>query len=160
VSATKEFITKKIDVVTRQRRAINPYYVYLVGFWIAQPRVLTFGGGAGAASGDARQAATLRLACFGSCTAKYAFRALRLPLWVIVEACLVFEQLFWPLGQLLVWPSSDLALPWLSLLLHDALPSSALGGAWQQLEAPFCLILLASLAPLGVAFLLHAHVPS
>jgi hypothetical protein len=57
---------------------------------MAWPRVLTFGGGAGAASGDAGRAATPRLACFGLRTAKGAFKALRLPLWVIVEACLVF----------------------------------------------------------------------
>jgi hypothetical protein len=90
VSATKEFITRFFDVVTRQRHAIDLYYVYLVGFRMARPRVLTFGGGAGAASGDAGQAATPHLACFGLRTAKGAFEALRLPLWVIVEACLVF----------------------------------------------------------------------
>jgi hypothetical protein len=90
VSATKEFITRFFDVVTRHRRAINLYYVYLVGFQMAWLQVLTFGRGAGAASGDARQAATPRLACFGLRTAKGAFKALRLPLWVIVEACLVF----------------------------------------------------------------------
>jgi hypothetical protein len=90
VSTTKEFITRFFDVVTRHRRAINLYYVYLVGFQMAWLQVLTFGRGAGAASGDARQAATPRLACFGLCTAKGAFKALHLPLWVIVEACLVF----------------------------------------------------------------------
>jgi hypothetical protein len=66
------------------------YYLSFCKRVIARPQEITLGGGADAASGDNRQAAAPLLACFGLRFTGGAFKALRLPLWVILEACLVF----------------------------------------------------------------------
>jgi hypothetical protein len=66
------------------------YYLSFRERVTAQPQELTLGGGAGAASGDNGRAAAPPLAHFGLRFTGGAFKALRLPLWVILEACLVF----------------------------------------------------------------------
>jgi hypothetical protein len=74
----------------------NLYYLYLDGTLMARPRRFTFCGAAGAASGDAAQAATPPVRFWRLSLDEDAREALRLPDWAVVCVFLVLRAAFWP----------------------------------------------------------------
>jgi hypothetical protein len=95
VSTTNAIITDNFCVITQQRRTNNLYYLSFCNSVIAWPQELTFGGAAGAASGDAAQAALSlercdrldfgRAACKAFCLVGEAFCIAFVVFWVAIQ---------------------------------------------------------------------------